>query len=223
MPVPALADPTEARSWIAEVNSGIIAVAGMALGLAGAEVDPTTTYVVILINMVAGALTVFGVHLARRYADLDAQQRLIAREEQLLRQTPAQEMDELVAWLQRRGAAPADARTVAQQVFDRDPMAAMLELHGLDAVATAAGAWYHAALSGLAFLTGALLPVLATTLVPWEWHMMWTVAAVLGSLVVTAIALSRMGHSSTLRTILRSLAVGTLAIAATYVLGDLLL
>ena len=32
-------EPEEIRSWITEVNDGIIAVAGMGLGLAGADVE----------------------------------------------------------------------------------------------------------------------------------------------------------------------------------------
>ena len=56
-------EPEEIRSWITEVNDGIIAVAGMGLGLAGADVEARTTYAVVIINAFVGALVAFGAKL----------------------------------------------------------------------------------------------------------------------------------------------------------------
>ena len=45
---------------ITDVNDGIVAVAGMGLGLAGAEVSAATSYMVISVSTLVGAMSVFG-------------------------------------------------------------------------------------------------------------------------------------------------------------------
>ena len=107
------AAPGEVRTWITDINDGIITVAGMELGLVGAQVPQQTAYAVISINALVGALAVFGVKLGERYADREAEADLIRQESDRLALSPDDEKAELIAWFEERGVCPSTARGVA--------------------------------------------------------------------------------------------------------------
>ncbi len=217
-------EPDEVRSWITDVNDGIITVAGMGFGLAGAEVAASTTYAVVGINAVIGALSVFGAKFGERFADREAEQDLIAKESSKIALTPAQEEAELVAWFQEKGVSDATARMVAAELNSGDAVSAQLLIeYGIKERTTVRGAWGDSAQSGLGFLIGALLPLLAAIFSPWTWHAWFTIGAAAVSLVTTSFVLARRGHSDTTATILRSLVLGAGTMAVSYFLGDMLL
>ncbi|GAA3036729.1 VIT family protein [Gordonia defluvii] len=218
------AAPGEVRTWITDINDGIITVAGMELGLVGAQVPQQTAYAVISINALVGALAVFGVKLGERYADREAEADLIRQESDRLALSPDDEKAELIAWFEERGVCPSTARGVADELAAGDALGAQLLIeYGLKKRTTPDIAWHESVQAGVAFLLGAALPVLATILTPWDTHVIWTVAVAATSLTTTSFILSRRGHSNTRATIARSLIVGLSTITISYFLGDLLL
>ncbi|GED96397.1 VIT1/CCC1 transporter family protein [Gordonia crocea] len=226
LPLPHWRDskPDEIRGWITEVNDGIITVAGVGLGLAGAEVAADTTYAVVAINAFIGALTVLGVKVGERLADREAEDDLIAHEAQKLAITPDNEQAELISWFESKGVSPTTARSVADELSAGDALGAQLRIeYGVTDRTTIRDAWYDAAQAGLAFFIGALMPLLATLLAPWDWHVWWTIGIASVSLVVTSVVLSRLGHSNTGAIVVRPLALGLGTITISYLLGDLLL
>ena len=109
-------EPEEIRSWITEVNDGIIAVAGMGLGLAGADVEARTTYAVVIINAFVGALVAFGAKLGERLADVEAERDLIGHESQRLAMTPDEERAEIVAWFEEKGVSTTTPEMAPKKV-----------------------------------------------------------------------------------------------------------
>jgi len=217
-------EPDDVRGWITDVNDGIITVAGMGLGMAGAEVVATTAEGVISINAFVGALTVFGVKLGERLSDREAEQDLVEHESQNLAKDPREENAELVDWFVSKGVTPTTARSVTRELADGDALGAQLVIeYGLTEPTTLREAWFDAGRSGLAFFLGALMPLLATILTPWNWHTYWTIGIVAVLLTLTSFVLSRLGHSNTRATVARSLTLGVATLAISYLLGDLLL
>ena len=119
--------PDTARSRITDVNDGIIAaVAGMSLGLAGAEVSRTTAYAVITISAVVGALSVFGAELGEGFAQREAELATVAEEQRLLELGPEEEIEELVEWFEAKGVSTETSRKVAEELSDADALSAQL-------------------------------------------------------------------------------------------------
>lgn len=217
-------DPADVRERITDVNDGIIAVAGTGLGLAGAEVGRATSYAVITIAAAAGTLSMFAVKLSESMTEREAHLSTAEYERRRLETTPEEEIAELVSWFESKGVCPETARVVAEEMSATDPVGAQLELeYGISRVASRRDTVVAALWAGLAFLTGAALPVLATLLVPFQWRTEWTLLAAGASLAVTSVILARRGHSNVALTVVRSLVIGLTTLGLSYAVGDLVL
>lgn len=206
-----------------ETNDGIIAVAGMGLGLAGAEITLPSARVIVLVSSVAGALSVFGVKLSENLAEREAQLALAAEEQRLLDLSPEEEVAELAEWFEERGVTPDTARAAAEEMSARDALSAQLQLeYGIDRVATPMSAWGLSLRAGVAFLLGSLIPVLVTFLTPNSWREGYTIGTAVIALTITSAILAMLGRARFWFTVFRTLALGLGTLALTYLLGDLL-
>lgn len=216
-------DPARFRSLVTEVNDGIIAVAGLALGLAGADTVLTSAEVIVLISSAVGAMSVFGVRLGEQLAEREAQLSLIEEEQRLLELSPEEEIQELVTWFEARGVTSPTARTVAEEMSGVDALAAQLHLvYGIPQVTTTRDAFRNALWAGFAFLLGSSLPLLATYLTSSVWREEHTVLTAALALTITSALLALLGRSRFWHTALRTLALGLGTLTITYILGDIL-
>ncbi len=207
-----------------ETNDGIIAVAGMGLGLAGAEITLPSARVIILVSSVAGALSVFGVKVSEGLAEREAQLSLAAEEQRLLELSPEEEIAELAEWFEDKGVTPDTAHAVAEEMSAKDALAAKLQLEfGIEKVTTPLSAWGLALRAGVAFLMGSLIPVLVTFLTPNSWREGYTILTAVVALTVTSAILAMLGRARFWFAVFRTLALGIGTLALTYLLGDLLI
>lgn len=217
-------DPNDIRERITDVNDGIIAVSGTALGLSGAEVGAGTSFAVLVITAAAGTLSMFGVKLGETLAAREAQMNMVEEERRLLELTPEEEKEELVEWFESKGVTPETSRIVAEELSDADALSAQLEIeYGIKDLTSRANAWFEAYSAGVAFLFGAFLPVLCAFLVPITWRTEWALAVAAVSLTVTSLVMARRGKSNVAFTIGRSLFIGLGTLGATYLVGDAVL
>jgi vacuolar iron transporter family protein len=120
-----------------------------------------------------------------------------------------------------KGLSPATARAVAAELTARDPLAAHVdaELH-LDPDELT-NPWHAAGASAVAFVSGALLPLIAILLPPAAWQVPVTVGVVLVALGLAGWAGARLGGGSTGRAVLRVVLGGGMGLAVTYAIGHL--
>ncbi|HMS77365.1 VIT1/CCC1 transporter family protein [Gordonia sp. (in: high G+C Gram-positive bacteria)] len=216
--------PDTARSRITDVNDGIMAVAGMSLGLAGAEVSRTTAYAVITISAVVGALSVFGAELGEGFAQREAELATVAEEQRLLELEPEEEIEELVEWFEAKGVSTETSRKVAEELSDADALSAQLEIeYGIRELTSTRDAWAEGFSAGIGFLIGALAPVAIAYLIPFGWREEWTIIAAITSLIVTSFVLASTGGSNIGKTVARSVIMGAGTLAASHFLGDWLI
>ncbi|UAK36335.1 VIT1/CCC1 transporter family protein [Gordonia bronchialis] len=217
-------EPDDARERITDVNDGIVAVAGMGLGLAGAEVSAATSYMVISVSTLVGAMSVFGAKLGESFADREAQQATVDYERSRIERTPEEEIAELADWFEAKGVTPQTARAVAEELSEADALSAQLEIeYGIRDLTTPSDAWQDGLWAGLAFVLGALVPLLIAVLVPINWRSEWTILAATLALILTSVVLSVLGRSRIWMTIARSVIVGLGTLGVSYALGDWLL
>ncbi len=219
-----LRDAVMYRSWTVEANDGIIATAGVLEGFAGAGGDDRTLIVVAVAVTIAGALAIGGAKWAEAEAEREAQLQLVAQEEELLATHPDDEVAELAAYYEDKGLTAETARQVAEQLSARDALAAQLETeYGIAEVMSRAQPLRDGLQAALAFLTGALIPLLITIFVPVAIETWAILFAVIVSLATTSVLAARAGGTPVWRTVTRTLVVGIGTLAISYGVGLLLL
>lgn len=204
------------RGWIIDANDGIIATAGVVEGFAGAGATGSTMLVAALAAMVAGGISLGGATFAEAAAERDAALSLLEEERRQHARAPAEEFDELVRLYERKGLSSGLARQVADELTAQDALAAHAEAElGLD-LGDVPSPWRAAMESGVAFAAGGTIPLLVISLAPPELRAVATFVAVVGSLILTALVLSRSGRTNPVRTVLRTILVGILAMVLTF-------
>jgi len=209
------------RAGVLGANDGIVSVAGLVVGVAGATTDRGPLFIAGIAGLVAGAVSMALGEYVSVSTQRDAEHALLAKEQRELRDEPDAEFQELVAIYQAKGLQPGTARQVATELTEHDVLAAHLdaELH-LDPESIA-NPWQAAGASALSFTVGALLPLLAILLPPPAWRVPVTFVAVLLALALTGAVSARIGGSPLKRGLLRVVIGGALGLAVTYAIGSL--
>lgn len=209
------------RAGVLGANDGIVSVAGIVVGVAGATVDRGPIFTAGLAGLVAGAVSMSLGEYVSVSSQLDSERAALALEKRELAETPEKELAELTALYQAKGLTPQTARTVAIELTAHDPLAAHLdaELH-LDP-SDLVNPVQAAAASALAFTVGALLPLLAILLPPQRWRVPVTFLAVLLALGLAGAGSARLGDSPVRRAVARVVIGGGVGLAFTYGVGHL--
>ena len=209
------------RAAVLGANDGIVSVAGIVIGVAGATTSRGPIFTAGLAGLVGGAVSMALGEYVSVSSQRDSERAQITLEKRELAESPKAELAELTALYEAKGLSAATARTVATELTARGPLAAHLdaELHidPADIVnpVQAAGA------SALSFVSGALLPMLAILLPPAAVRVPVTFAAVLVALALTGALSARLGGSNVRRAVVRVVVGGALGLAFTYGVGHL--
>lgn len=215
------------RAAVLGANDGIVSVAALVVGVAGAtpQLGPVLTAGVA--GLVGGAVSMALGEYVSVSSQRDGERVLIAKERSELEEMPEAELDELTALYAARGLSPATARQVAEELTDRDALAAHLDAElGIDPDHLV-DPWRAARASAAAFVVGGLLPLLAVLVLPLGVRLAGTVVVVLLALAGTGAAGARLGgarpgEGRLLRPTLRVVLGGAVALAATFAIGRLL-
>ncbi len=209
------------RAAVLGANDGIVSVAGIVIGVAGATTARGPIFTAGLAGLVAGAVSMALGEYVSVSSQRDSELAQLAQEKRELAETPEAELTELTALYEAKGLSAATARTVAAELTARDPLAAHLdaELH-IDPD-DLAHPFQAAAASALSFTSGALLPLLAILLPPATLRVPVTFVAVLIALGLAGALSARIGGSDVRRAVLRVVIGGALGLAFTYGVGHL--
>jgi len=112
-------------------NDGIVSVAGIVIGVAGATSARGPVFTAGLAGLVAGAVSMALGEYVSVSSQRDSQRALMAQEKRELATSPEAELTELTALYEAKGLSPATARTVATELISHGALAAHLdaELH----------------------------------------------------------------------------------------------
>ncbi|SKC39944.1 MULTISPECIES: VIT family protein [Plantibacter] len=210
------------RAGVLGANDGIVSVASLVVGVAGATTDSAPLLAAGVAGLVGGAISMALGEYVSVSSQRDSQRALIAKERRELSDDPEAELAELAGIYEAKGLQPTTARRVAEELTAHDPLTAHLEAElGIteDAVVSP---WAAAGASALAFTVGALLPLLAILLPPPEVRVPITFVVVLIALALTGFTSARIGGNPAIRPTVRVVVGGALALAATFAIGTLL-
>ena len=209
------------RAGVLGANDGIVSVAGIVVGVAGATSSRGPVFTAGLAGLVAGAVSMALGEYVSVSSQRDSETALLSQERRELAETPGPEFNELTALYQAKGLSEGTARQVATELTAHDALAAHLdaELHiDPDDLANPIQA---AAASAASFTAGALLPLVAILLPPVSWRIWVTIVAVLAALGIAGAVSARIGGSNPRRAVLRVLIGGAIGLAFTWGVGHL--
>src|SRR5690606_31888743 len=186
------------RAGVLGANDGIVSVASLVVGVAGATTDNAALLIAGLAGLVGGAVSMALGEYVSVSSQRDTERALIHKEREELRTMPDQELAELTQLYRDRGLSEQTAHRIAIELTEHDALAAHLEVElGIDQN-DLVNPWHAAISSAISFTLGALLPLLAILLPPPEWRVPITFVAVLVALAATGTIAAKVGGSSAL-------------------------
>lgn len=206
------------RAGVLGANDGIVSVASLVVGVAGATTDNAALLIAGLAGLVGGAISMALGEYVSVSSQRDSEHAVIAKERRELAEMPEEELAELAGLYEARGLTPATAKQVAIELTEHDALRAHLSAElGIDPD-DVVSPWHAALASAVAFTIGGILPLLVI-LTPAAVRIPLTFGVVLVALAVTGYVAAWIGGSSRGRAMLRVVIGGALALAATFAIG----
>lgn len=210
------------RAGVLGANDGIVSVAAIVVGVAGAGGTTPALVAAGTAGLVGGAISMALGEYVSVSSQSDSQRALIEAQKRDLVNDPAGKLAALTTLYEERGLAPATARQVAVELTATNALRAHLSAEFNIVEEEVANPWQAAAASALAFTLGAILPMLAILLPPEAIRVPATVAAVLVALGATGALGAGLGGSRVVRATVRVVLGGAAALGVTWLVGTLL-
>jgi VIT1/CCC1 family predicted Fe2+/Mn2+ transporter len=116
------------RAGVLGANDGIVSVAGIVIGVAGATVASDAILTAGVAGWAAGAVSMALGEYVSVSSQRDTERALLADERMQLARSPAASLAALTGLYVRRGLSRGTAETVAQELTERDALAAHAEI-----------------------------------------------------------------------------------------------
>jgi VIT1/CCC1 family predicted Fe2+/Mn2+ transporter len=210
------------RAAVLGANDGIVSTASLIVGVAAAGSSESAIVLSGVAGLVAGAMSMAAGEYVSVHSQADAEKADLKTERQELRDEPEAELKELAGIYVKRGLEPALARQVAEQLTEKDALAA----HARDELGItemAAARPIQAAFSSAAsFTIGAALPLAVVFASPREQLVAIVSAASLVFLAVLGALAARAGGANAVTGAVRVTFWGALALAVTAGIGRMI-
>jgi VIT1/CCC1 family predicted Fe2+/Mn2+ transporter len=209
------------RAAVLGANDGIVSIAGLVVGVAGATSSTSLILTAGIAGIVAGSISMAAGEYVSVSSSRDTEKALLEREKYELKNFPKEELEELAQIYEKKGLKKATALTVAKELTAKDPIAAHFDAElGIDPN-DLTNPWHAAFASSFSFLGGALIPLLAILLPPEPLRVPFTFFSVLIALILTGVISARIGEANVLKATIRVVLGGAIAMIATYGVGRL--
>ena len=210
------------RAAVLGANDGIVSVAGIVVGVAGATTATGPILTAGLAGLAAGSVSMALGEYVSVSSQRDSQTALLVKERRELELMPEAELAELTMIYESKGLSPNTAAQVARELHEHDALAAHLDAELNIDPEDIANPRQAAAASAASFTIGALLPLLAMLLPPAAWRVPVTVVAVLIALGVAGAVSARIGGARIGTATVRLIVGGAVGLAFTYGIGHLI-
>ena len=209
------------RAGVLGANDGLISTASLLMGLVAGGTDGRTLVLSGIAALVAGAVSMSAGEYVSVSSQSDTEWADLAKERQELDRNPEAELRELTSIYESRGLDRALARQVAEALTRHDD----LQAHARDEIGLSEtidtnplqAAWA----SALAFICGAILPVLVVVALPVYVMLPALAISTLGGLAGLGWLSARLGGAPVGRAVARLVGWGVIALLATYLVGDM--
>jgi VIT1/CCC1 family predicted Fe2+/Mn2+ transporter len=209
------------RAAVLGANDGIVSVAALVVGVAGASVTSGHILITGIAGLLAGALSMAAGEYVSVSTQRDTEEALLAKEKWELENEPEKELEELTVLYQQKGLSRETAERAAQELTKHDALGAHLETELHIDPDNLTNPWHAAIASALSFVAGAVIPLLAISLPPENMRIALTFASVIIALAITGSWSARIGGAPVAPATVRVVIGGVIAMAITYGIGAL--
>ncbi|WP_407892438.1 VIT1/CCC1 transporter family protein [Lacticaseibacillus sp. N501-2] len=209
------------RASVMGANDGILSVAGIVIGVAGATSNSYAILLSGLSGMLAGTVSMAMGEYVSVNTQRDSEKNAVIKESRALDDDYQGEVAFIQHKYQQTGISAALAAQATKEMMTKDPVnVAVRERYGFDPhVKTSA---LSAALASMiSFPLGSILPLVAITFLPTAIRIWATVLAVIFALAITGYTAAALGNANRGRAMLRNVVSGILTMAVTYLTGTL--
>ena len=209
------------RAAVLGADDGIVSVAGIVVGVAGATSSKSAIFTAGLAGLAAGALSMAAGEYVSVSSQRDTERVMLHKEKLELRDYPKEELQELQELYEAKGLSSKTAKTVAKELTAKDAFAAHADAElGIDPN-DLTNPWQAALASALSFLAGAIVPLLAIVVFPASTRVTLTFFAVLLALTLTGLLSAKASEANKIKATVRVVIGGALAMVVTYSIGKL--
>ena len=220
-----MANSTHKLNWLRAsvlgANDGIVSIAGLILGVAGATDSVTAILMAGVAGIVAGAISMAAGEYVSVSSSRDTEKAILKKERYNLEHFPEKELKGLIAIYKEKGLTEKTSELVARELSQKDVFAAHAHMELNIDPNNLTNPWHAALASSGAFLLGASIPLFAIIISPSPIKIPVTFVAVLIALAITGILSAKAGGANITRATIRVVAGGALAMVVTYAIGKL--
>lgn len=207
------------RAGVLGANDGIVSVAGLVMGVAGAQATKESLLIAGVAGLVAGALSMAGGEYVSVSTQADTERAALEAQNARLKANPDRERDALAEAYRQRGLSPLLAEQTAGELSNHNALAAHAETRLGIRHDEVTNAWAAAIASFVAFAIGASIPLVLMVLSPGSARVWATLIGVELALALTGYTSAHLGNASPARPVSRNMLVGTLAMGVTFLVG----
>ena len=207
------------RAAVMGANDGIISVAGIVLGVAGAASSSFAILISGLAGMLAGTMSMAMGQYVSVHSHSDAEVAAVVREKKILDTDYQKEFLFIKNKLLKAGISEELSHKATKEMMDRDPLKSIVrEKYGFE-LNEKTNPYAAAIAAMISFPRGATLPLLSILIFPVQYRIFGTMLAVIISLVFTGYFAAQLSHSSKLHGTIRNVISGMLTMIVTYFIG----
>ncbi|QEA31270.1 VIT1/CCC1 transporter family protein [Secundilactobacillus malefermentans] len=210
------------RAAVMGANDGILSVAGIVVGVAGATTNSFAIFISGFSGAIAGTVSMAMGEYVSVNTQKDAQRRAVMEQKRAVDDHYDDEFNFVKQKYVDSGIKAELATQATKEMMEKDAVVTTVrERYGFN-VNEFTSPYAAAIASMIAFPTGSILPMVAITLLPQSMRIWGTFIAVIIGLTITGYTAARLGQSDTKKGVFRNIVAGILTMIVTFYIGHLL-
>ncbi|KOY77363.1 Hypothetical membrane protein, DUF125 family [Apilactobacillus kunkeei] len=207
------------RAGVMGSNDGILSVAGIVIGVAGATSNTFSIFISGIAGMIAGTVSMAMGEYVSVNSESDSQKNAVEKQKVALRDNYQTEFNIVKEKYMNSGISDKLATKATTEMMNNDALVTTVrEKYGFN-VNQFTSPYAAAIASMISFPTGSILPLVAISLFPANIKVVATFIAVLIALSLTGYAAAMLSNANRLKSTLRNVASGMLTMLVTYLIG----
>lgn len=209
------------RASVMGANDGILSVAGIVIGVAGAATSSYAILISGLAGTLAGTISMAMGEYVSVNTQKDSQKMAIIQQTECLKEDYDHEFKIVKQKFAEQGIKEELSQRATMELMTQDALATTVrERYGFN-IHDLTSPYAAAIASMISFPTGAILPLVSITFFPIHIRIIATVLAVIAALALTGYSAAVLGNSNRYRAVVRNIIAGILTMIVTYFIGHL--
>ncbi len=207
------------RAGVMGSNDGILSVAGIVIGVAGATSNTFSIFISGIAGMIAGTVSMAMGEYVSVNSESDSQKNAVERQKNALKNNYENEFNIVKEKYISSGISDELATKATTEMMNKDALVTTVrEKYGFN-VNQFTSPYAAAIASMISFPTGSILPLVAISLFPARIKIIATFIAVLIALSLTGYSAAMLSNANRFKSTIRNVASGMLTMLVTYLIG----